>query len=50
MTAEELLKKIEADFRASGGHCGESTSDKIARQRYERDLATAISIIKRYTR
>ena len=48
MTAEELLKKIETDFRNSGGHCGESTSDKIDRQVWERELATAISVIRRY--
>lgn len=48
MLATELLKKIEQDFRDSGGHCGESTTDKIERQRWERELATAMSVIRRY--
>lgn len=48
MTAEELLKKIEAEFRASGGHCGESTSEKIARQSWEREMATAMSVMRRF--
>lgn len=48
LTAEELLKKIEQDFRDSGGHCGESTSERIARNRHEDDLATTLRIMRRY--
>lgn len=50
MSAEELLKKIERDFRDSGGHCGEGTSEKIARQRHEDDLATTLRIMRSYLR
>jgi len=48
MDANELLKRIEADYKSSGGHCGESTSEVISRQRWEEKLLAAAQVIKHY--
>lgn len=48
MEAEKMLADLEDKLASSGGHCGESTSEMISRQRWEEKLATAIKVIKQY--